>query len=114
MFEWAKLNERQYPELALLHAIPNGGHRIKAVAVQMRKEGVRPGVPDVCLPVARQGFHGLYIEMKYGRNIASDNQIAWMDALETQGFRVALCYSCEEATVVILDYLGASAPAGKF
>jgi hypothetical protein len=61
---WVTLLQPRHPELALLHAIPNGGHRHKAVAVRLKAEGVKRGVPDLCLPVPRGGHHGLYLEMK--------------------------------------------------
>ncbi|MCP4524541.1 MAG: VRR-NUC domain-containing protein, partial [Aestuariibacter sp.] len=64
LINWARNNERDFPELALLHAIPNGGKRGKKVAMDMKAEGLKPGVPDLCLPVARMGYHGMYIEMK--------------------------------------------------
>ena len=44
-----------------LFAIPNGGHRHKAVAVKLRAEGVCAGVPDLMVPEAHGGFNGLFI-----------------------------------------------------
>lgn len=70
LFQWAAYNETIIPELKLLHAIPNGGKRYKATAVRLKKEGVRSGVPDVFLPVARHDKHGLYVEMKAYRGKA--------------------------------------------
>ena len=64
VIEWAEVKSGQYPELRLLYAIPNGGHRHKAVAAKLKAEGVKPGVPDLCLPVRRGEYSGLYIEMK--------------------------------------------------
>jgi hypothetical protein len=68
LFHWADIMSPQYPELALLHAIPNGGKRNINVARKLKEEGQKAGVPDICLPVPRGEYHGLYIEMKYGRN----------------------------------------------
>ena len=82
LFRWAALESGAHPELALLHAIPNGGKRSKSEAARMKAAGVKPGVPDMFLPVAREGCHGLYIELKRrdgGR--VSPEQTAWMDAL---------------------------------
>ncbi len=103
---WAILQTGVWPELRLLFAIPNGGHRHKAVAAKMVAEGVKRGVPDVCLPVPRGDHHGLYIEMKYGRNGTSPDQDAWLEALAGQGYKTAVCYSFEAAQRVITEYLG--------
>lgn len=54
----------QWPELALLHHIPNGGTRDPVEAKHLKQQGVKNGVPDLCLPVPRGRYHGLYIEMK--------------------------------------------------
>ena len=67
LFEWAALQSGRFPELTLLHHVPNGGSRNKIEAARLRAQGVKSGVPDLCLPVARGGNHGLYIELKRQR-----------------------------------------------
>lgn len=98
--------ETRHPELALLHAIPNGGHRHISVAARMKREGTRAGVPDVCLPCPRQGWHGLYIELKYGRNKTSEVQDWWLARLTEQGYLAVVAWGWQEAADVIRDYLG--------
>lgn len=44
--------------------------------------------------------------MKVGRNRPTDEQRAWISALQEQGHRVEVCYGFEAARDVILDYLG--------
>jgi hypothetical protein len=87
------------PRYSLLFAIPNGGQRHPAVAAKLRAEGVRPGVPDLCLPVASRGYHGCWLELKVGRNRPTVHQIAWCDALREQGHFVATVY--DDAAVVL-------------
>lgn len=53
LFEWATLQSGRFPELALLYHVPNGGSRNKIEAARLRAQGVKSGVPDLCLPVAR-------------------------------------------------------------
>ncbi len=48
--------------------MPNGGKRDKATAAVLKRQGVKAGVPDIMLPAARAGYHGLYIELKAGEN----------------------------------------------
>lgn len=73
----------------------------------MRAEGLRRGVPDICLPVARGGYHGLYIELKrlHGGRV-SPEQLEWIDALNQQGYCACVCKGWEAAAAEIGKYLG--------
>jgi hypothetical protein len=113
LFRWAAFAEARWPELALLHAIPNGGHRNKVVAAKLKAEGVRAGVPDLCLPVARGRWHGLYIELKAKGGRASPRQLEWFGALRRQGYRVELCVGWTAARQVIEGYLSTGADTGR-
>ena len=106
LFEWAAIMEKQYPELSLMHAIPNGGSRNAIEARNLRLQGVKAGVPDIFLPCARNGFHGLYIELKRikgGR--VSVEQKKMLLALQEQGYKAVVCYGWEEAANVIQEYM---------
>lgn len=105
LMQWADALLGKWPELRLLAAIPNGGQRHKAVAAKLKAEGVRAGFPDLILPVARGGFHGLFIEMKAGKNKPTAEQIGWHDALRAEGYLVVVCYSWNEAAGEIERYL---------
>ena len=106
LFKWARLQSGKYPELSLLYHVPNGGSRHRAEAARLQAEGVKAGVPDLCLPVARGGFHGLYIELKRVRGSrTSDLQVGWMESLMKQGYCVALCKGWEQAAQTIIEYL---------
>ncbi|NJB67519.1 hypothetical protein GGQ74_001159 [Desulfobaculum xiamenense] len=106
LFAWARSMESAMPELALLYAIPNGGHRHRGVAVKLKAEGVRAGVPDVHLPVARGAHHGLWIEMKVGRNTLTARQEAIVVRLRAEGHRVEVCHGARQAIAALVDYLG--------
>lgn len=106
LFDWARIMEGRYPELALLHAIPNGGSRHPVEAMHLKAQGVKPGIPDIFLPVARHGYHGLYIEMKRqngGR--VSVEQKKMLTALTEQGYRAVVCEGWEKAKDEIEAYL---------
>lgn len=106
LFQWARLQSGKYPELSLLYHVPNGGSRNRAEAARLQAEGVKAGVPDLCLPVPRGAFHGLYIELKRLRGSrTSDLQVGWMESLMKQGYCVALCKGWEQAAQTIIEYL---------
>lgn len=105
LFQWAIYECGKYPELKLLYHIPNGGSRNKREAANLKRQGVKAGVPDLCLPVARGRYHGLYIEMKAGKNKPSQLQSEWMKALNEQGFLAVVCYGWVKASEVLEQYL---------
>lgn len=107
LFQWARLQSGKHPELSLLYHIPNGGSRNKAEASRLQAEGVKAGVPDLCLPVPRGTYHGLYIELKRIRGSkTSDLQVRWMESLMKQGYYVNICKGWKAAAQKIIDYLG--------
>jgi len=66
---------RSEPLLGLLYHIPNGKYRTKAGAGRLKAMGVRAGMPDLHLPVARRGYHSLYIECKApGRRVDAEQR----------------------------------------
>lgn len=104
---------RPVPSLRLLHAIPNGGARgndsrtNKIRGAMLKAEGVRKGVPDIFLPVPKQQFHGLYIEMKVAdQNKArpSQEQLDFMKKVQALGYKCNICYGAEEAKKAIYEY----------
>lgn len=105
LFRWAAFVRGRFPEIDLLYHIPNGGSRNRLEAANLKRQGVKAGVPDLCLPVARGKYHGLYIEMKYGKNKTSSNQDAWLSALRKQGYVAEICYGWEQAQELITKYL---------
>lgn len=106
LFQWAEFAKAQYPELALLFHVPNGGSRNRIEAARLKGQGVKPGVPDICLPVPRGRYHGLYIELKRqrGGKISSLQKI-WLTALAGQGYKCLVCFGADEAEREITNYL---------
>lgn len=96
----------QYPDLALLlHHSPNGGKRNAAEAAKFKAMGVRAGFPDLALYVARQGYYGLFIELKTAKGRQSEHQKYYQCVLEEQGYRYEVVRSIEEFIDLINDYL---------
>lgn len=122
VMRWAELNAAKWPCLRLLHAVPNGaffggevrelksGKKVPVAAIRARKlkaEGLKEGVPDLCLPVPSGcATKGLYIEMKrrtQGRSSAW--QTWWRDCLNLMGYRATLCHGADEAIEVLRQHV---------
>lgn len=105
LFQWAEYQTNKYPELRLLYHIPNGGKRDKVTAINLKRQGVKAGVPDLFLPVARGGFFGLYIELKVGSNKPTKLQNEWLCNLNKQGYLAVVCYGWQQAAEILVAYL---------
>lgn len=107
VIQWAALLLNKCPLLAMLYAIPNAAKRSMALAAMMKAEGMKSGVPDLCLPVSQNDFHGLYIEMKRKKGgVVSKEQSWWKDNLIEQGYRAVICKGADEAIAEIKNYMG--------
>jgi hypothetical protein len=99
--------DMQYKPLAgLLFAVPNAAKRNYALAAYMKKEGLRAGVSDLMLPVAKYGFNGLFIEMKSLSGKPTKEQALFMARVTEQGYMAALCKGADAAMGVLKSYLG--------
>lgn len=106
LFEWAELAKAKYPPLGMLYHIPNGGSRNVVEAKNLKEQGVKKGVPDICLPVARGPYHALYIELKRRKGgRVSAEQDGWIKALNRADNLAVVCWGMDEAQRVILTYL---------
>ena len=102
LIDWCIDNLGRYPSLHLIHAIPNGvmlgGGRVGAIRMNnLKAEGLRPGVSDLFLPVARGGYFGMYIEMKAKGGSLSENQREFIAAAEAEGYYCCVPFSAGEA-----------------
>jgi hypothetical protein len=102
---WSHAHRRfGLPEYALL-AVPNGGRRDALTGAMLKSSGVRRGVPDLLLPVAKGQYRMLWVEMKWGKNKLTKEQAEFMSWQEAEGAKVAVCYSWTEARTIIEEYL---------
>lgn len=97
------------PEVAdLIFHVPNGGHRVKAVAAKLKAQGVKAGIPDLVLPMARGGFFGLYIEFKAtppNDAAISSSQHERIRKLNAQGYLAVVCRGHFDTVEQIRAYL---------
>jgi hypothetical protein len=97
------------PEVfTLIYHVPNGGHRHIKVAAALKKQGVRAGIPDLVLPMARGGYFGLYIEFKAtppNDAPVSVEQQARIRALNDQGYLAIVCRGHFDAMEALRAYM---------
>lgn len=85
---------------AVAKANAAAGYRVKLL-------GVKPGVWDLHLPMDNGEYRGLFIEMKYGVNKLSPDQIEFQDFVNKWGpkTKMIVCKSWESALREILFYI---------
>jgi len=95
----------QYPEIKkLLWATPNGGYRNAIEAMRLKAEGVRRGVPDLFLAYPSNGYSGLFIEMKIGKNKKTIDQDQYFHMLTAVGYLCKEVRSFDEFVDLIVNY----------
>lgn len=108
------------PYLGLLYAIPNGagvairsretrGGKVVTYSperIKLVKEGLLPGIPDLCLPVPRTPHYiGLYLETKTQTGPTSAEQLAIHEKLRRCGHAVEVYRTVDAGIQMLLMYL---------
>lgn len=101
------------PALRFLHHSPNGGKRDAFTGAQMKALGVKPGFPDLILPVTKFdhlgiAFCGLVIEMKSATGSLSVEQKEWKEHFLEQAWDFRLARTAQEARSFLCQYLSTS------
>ena len=107
LMQWTADMATIWPEIQLLFAVCNGARTSIGTARKLVASGLKKGVPDLFLPVARAGYHGLFIEMKAMRRGAklSPEQASWRNWLRDQGYAHEVCHGALAAAAVLTGYL---------
>lgn len=93
----------EYKHIPIFH-IPNEGKRSYMTARKLREQGLKRGVPDLFLPEPHGSYHGLFIEMKFGKNTLTEAQKRWCRILSANGYAVLVCWTAEAAIKGIVKY----------
>ena len=111
-FRWVAWAQNAHPELEMFFHVPNGGKRDSSEAAHMKRLGVRAGVPDLILPAAASGFHGLFIELKAQGGRTTAEQKKWIERLRAAGYRAEVCVGWISAVKTVCEYLKIKPPEG--
>lgn len=103
----ALIQRAQYHPITkdLLYAIPNDGIRTLVQGAKFKRRGLRPGMPDICLPYPSNGFHALYIELKTKTGKPTKAQLDCIAKLNGAGNLAVIAQGWEHAWEIITDYL---------
>ena len=93
-----------YPD-TIIAAIPNGGDRTASERVRLHSEGLLAGMPDLCVLEAKNGFYGLFVEMKTDTGKVSSKQSDIKLQLNAKGYKAVVARSAAEAIKTIEEYL---------
>ena len=89
----------------MIFAVANGGSRHKLEAINLKRQGVLAGVPDIFVDVPVGKYHGLRIELKVGKNKATEKQKEMIERYNKMGYKAVVCYGADEAIKTLEDYL---------
>jgi len=88
-------------------AIPNGGQRNKIVASKLKAEGVKAGIPDICIIYDSQTY---FLEVKKpvtpksGKGTLSKVQIEMIERLKEAGAEVAVVHSVQDTIEACISW----------
>lgn len=111
LWRWVESHVRRYPELRLLHHVPNGDSRSPQAGARLRASGLRPGVVDYILDWPRLEYLGLRLELKSQTGALRPLQVCWGGCYESIGYYWTVARGWKEASEQITAYLGMGDPA---
>lgn len=89
----------------LLFSVPNGGSRNPIEAVNLKRQGVTPGVADVILQIPKKGYASLCMEFKTPKGRQSNEQKEYQRQVEMAGSKYVIVRSVEQAIKTMQSYL---------
>lgn len=84
----------QYADLLVHNA--NEFHGTMRQGARRKRLGVRKGFPDFSFFLPSKYYHGLFIELKYGKNGQSKEQKEYQKRLESVGYQYVVCRGEDE------------------
>lgn len=71
----------------------------------LKRKGVKSGVADIFVAIPSQGYHGLWVELKTGKNKATPNQKLFLARMTARGYMAICAWDFEGGSNIILEYL---------
>lgn len=90
----------------MIFAIPTGGSRHVLEAVNLKRQGVKKGIPDIFADFPSGCYHGLRIEMKPKKGAHHrPEQKEIIERYNRLGYKAVICYGAGEAISVLEEYI---------
>lgn len=116
VFAWADVARATMPELDAMYGIINEGRRgrkqnpktgawYSPEGARYKRQGMKAGMPDVCLPVPRGPFGALYVEFKKPGGRAAKHQRERHSVLAAAGNLVLIVDNFDDAVYALTKYL---------
>lgn len=71
----------------------------------LKAQGVKSGVADLCLALRTEQYGALYLELKHGKNLQTDNQIAFQQACKQFGNDYQIAYTFDAAIAILTNHV---------
>lgn len=88
-----------------LYHVPNEAKRSAATGALLKEMGMSAGVPDLILDYPAGVYHGLRLELKYGKNTPTNAQKDWLLRMQKAGYFVAVAWSARVAIHLLEEYV---------
>ena len=109
IFLWIKENEEVYPVLKTIFHTPNSFFGTGfAIIMWLKKLGMRKGVYDIIVPIAKKGYSSLWIEMKKEKGKLSSEQKMFSELINLYSdfpTKFEICYNSDNCIKLIKEYL---------
>jgi hypothetical protein len=86
--------------------VANERHTSPRRGAELKRQGVKPGVPDVLIFAPFKSYSGLALELKAKRGRLTKSQNLWLAMLEGCGWRAKVCRSVDEVRAIVRECYG--------
>jgi hypothetical protein len=103
VMEWVNLHPSISPYV--IH-IPNEGKRSFSFGKKLKKMGMRAGVYDLFIAIPKNGYHGMWLELKSRKGKLSKEQLQFCEDMGKQDYFPYVVYTIDDAIEIIKEYCG--------
>jgi hypothetical protein len=109
IMDWVRANEEEHPVLKVVYHTPNSFFGTGfGVVIWLKKLGMRKGVYDIIVPISKQGYSSLWIEIKKGKGKLTPEQKMFSELINLYSdnpTKFEVFYDADSCINSIKDYL---------